>query len=81
VGIPVPVLSTGLSLLTLIPCSLAARNFRVLSRAIEQVTTPQSLESLTPMDLSSSVDPESTEVVLSEKVFGVVPTVAHVILG
>jgi hypothetical protein len=78
-GIPVLILGTGLSLLTLIPCSLAARNFRVLSRATEQVTTPQSLESLMCMDRSFSVDLESTKVT-SEKVLGLVPTAAHAIL-
>jgi hypothetical protein len=80
--IPVPVVSTGLFLLvTSIPCSLVARNFRVLSRALEPATTPQSLEK--PTDLSFPMVVESTELVTSEKVLGLVPTVtvAHAILG
>ncbi len=81
-NIPVPVLSTGLSLLvTLIPCSLVARNFQVLSQAIELPTTPKPSESLKPMDLSSPSVLESTESVASEKVLGFVATAAHVILG
>ena len=79
--IPTPVLSTGLSLLvTLIPCSLVARNFQVLSQTIEPPTTPKPSESK-PMDLSSPSVLESTELVISEKVLGFVPTAAHVILG
>jgi hypothetical protein len=80
--IPVPILSTGLSLLvTLIPCSLVARNFQVLSRAIQPATTPKSSEPLKPMDLSSPSVLESTELVTLEKVLGLIPTAAHVILG
>ena len=75
-SIPVPILSTGLSLLvTLIPCSLVARNFRVLSQPMEPTTTPKPPETLKPSVL------ESTESITSEKVLGLVPTVAHVILG
>ena len=80
-AIPIPVLSTGLSLLvTLIPCSLVARNFQVLSQAIEPPTTPKPSESK-PMDLSSPSVLESTELVTSAKVLGLVPTAAHVTLG
>ena len=80
--IPVPILSTGLSLLvTLIPCRLVARNFQVLSQAIELPTTPEPTESRKPMDLSSPSTFESTETVTSEKVLGLVPTAAHIILG
>ena len=81
-NIPVPILSTGLSLLvTLIPCSLIARNFQVLSQLIEPTTTPKPSEALKPMDLSSLSNLEGTESATSEKVLGFVPTVAHVILG
>ena len=81
IPIPIPVLSTGLSLLvTLIPCSLVARNFQVLSQVIEPPTTPKSSESK-PMDLSSPSNLESTGLVASGKVLGLVPTAAHVILG
>src|SRR5258706_7335529 len=79
--IPIPVLSTGLSLLvTLIPCSLVARNFQVLSQAIEPPTPAKPSESK-PMDPSSPSVLESTELVTSENVLGLVPTAAHVVLG
>ena len=79
-NIPVPILSTGLSLLvTLIPCSLIARNFRY--QPTEPTTTPKPSETLKPMNLSPPSDLESTESVASEKVLGFVPTAAHVILG
>ena len=78
--IPVPILSTGLSILvTLIPCGLIAQNFQVLSqaRAIEPGTTPESLK---PMELSFPSVLESTEAVTSEKVLGLVPIAAHAIV-
>jgi len=79
-NVPVRTLSTGLSLLvTLIPCSLVARNFQVLSQAREPITTPKPSDSK-PLDLSSPSVLENTESVTSEKVLGFVPTAAHVIL-
>jgi hypothetical protein len=88
-GIPVPVLSTGISLLvTLIPCSLVARNFQVLSRAMVPGTTlqPTSITlqapvSLKPVDLSSPTVVESTGLMTLETALGWVPTVAYAILG
>jgi len=45
-GIPVPILSTGLALLiTLVPCSLLARNFQVLSRAVQPLVVSECVTS------------------------------------
>ena len=79
-GIPVPILSTGLSILvTSIPCGLIAQYFQVLSRArgIEPGTTPESLK---PMEQSFPSVLESTEAVTSEKLLGLVPAAAYAIL-
>jgi hypothetical protein len=88
-NIPVPVLSTGISLLViLVPCSLVARNFQVLFRAIVLGTTlqPPSITlqtpvSLKPVDLSSPSVVESTGLVTLETALGWVPTAAYAILG
>ena len=72
-GIPVPILSIGLStLVTLIPYGLIAQNIQVLSRA--RAVEPGTMELSFPSAL------ESTEAVTSEKVLGLVPTTAHAIL-
>jgi hypothetical protein len=86
---PVLVLSTGISLLViLVPCSLVARNFQVLSREIVPGTTlqPPSITlqtpvSLKPVDLSSPSVVESTGLVTLETALGWVPTAAYAILG